>query len=75
MSGVNSPEFACGQMLFSIKMSKLNYLVQETPYSIHVTLRKKFVEEVTNIGTSDFDSITLGDTDVEVTSLKQRLKI
>ena len=56
-------------------MSKLNYMVQETPYSIHVTLRKKFVEEVTNIGTSDFDSITLGDTDVEVTSLKQRLKI
>ena len=45
MSGVMSPEFACGQVLFSIKMSKLNYLVQETPCSIHVTLRKKFVKE------------------------------
>ena len=43
MTGKNSPDYACGQVLFCIKMSKLNYLVQETPYSVHITLRKKFL--------------------------------
>ena len=43
MTCKNSPDYACGQVLFCIKMSKLNYLVQETPYSVDITLRKKFM--------------------------------
>ena len=45
MTGKYSPEFACGQILFSIKESQLNYVVNETPYSVHVTLRKTFIKE------------------------------
>ena len=51
MIGKNSSEFACGQVLYSIKMSKLDYLVKETPYSMYVTIRKKFVK-----GHTDTDS-------------------
>ena len=40
-----SAEFACGQILYNIKESKLNYLVRETPYSVSITLRKKYVKE------------------------------
>ena len=49
-------------------------MVQETPYTVHVTLSKKCVKEVTNHATSDFDSIKLSDRDVEVTILKQKIK-
>ena len=40
----SSPHNACGQILFSLKMSRLNYLVKETPYSAYVTIRKKFIQ-------------------------------
>ena len=45
----NSAEFACGQLLYNIKMSKLNYMVKETPYSAYITVRKKFVKGVVDI--------------------------
>ena len=48
MNGEKSPEFACGQIMYSLKMSKLNYLVKETPYSVYLTIRKKFVREGTD---------------------------
>ena len=38
-----SPNFACGQVIFNLKMSKLNYVVKETPYSAYITIRKKFI--------------------------------
>ena len=41
-----SPDYACGQIIFNIKSSKLNYLVKETPYSLYITVRKKFVNNV-----------------------------
>ena len=41
----NSPEFACGQILYNIKMSQLNYFLQETPYSVHITMRKRFKKD------------------------------
>ena len=44
MTSENSVEKACGQILFSLKMSKLNYMVKETPYSAYITIRKKFVK-------------------------------
>ena len=45
MAGESSAEFACGQVLFGLKMSNLNYVVKETPFSAYVTIRKKFVKE------------------------------
>ena len=44
MAGDSSPHNACGQILFSLKMSKLNYVVKEMPFSAYVTIRKKFVQ-------------------------------
>ena len=41
-----SPHHACGQILFSLKNSKLNYVVRETPYSAYITIRKTFIKEV-----------------------------
>ena len=44
MLGQKSPEFACGQVMYNIKMSELNYVVKETPFSMYVTIRKKFLK-------------------------------
>ena len=35
---------ACNQILKIVKESNLNFLINETPYSAHVTIRKKFVK-------------------------------
>ena len=43
MTVENSAEKACGQVLICLKMSKLNYMVKETPFSAYVTIRKKFL--------------------------------
>ena len=47
----NSAEFACGQLLYNIKMSKLNYMIKETPYSAYITVRKKFIKGIGDIKT------------------------
>ena len=46
MAGNSSPTFACGQVIFSLKMSNLNYIVKETPFSAFITIRKKFIKPV-----------------------------
>jgi hypothetical protein len=76
MSGDSSPHNACGQILFSLRMSKLNYVVKETPYSAYVTIRKKFIQSheaiqppFTNIS-DEKDNISKK----EMNSLKERNK-
>ena len=39
---------ACDAVMSFIKMSQLDFLIQETPYSSFITLRKKFRKEFTN---------------------------
>ena len=41
-----SAENALGQVLICLRMSKLNFVAKETPYSAYVTIRKKFVKHV-----------------------------
>ena len=41
-----STENAFGQVLICLRMSKLNFLAKETPYSAYITIRKKFVKHV-----------------------------
>lgn len=72
MIGKNSPDFACGQVLYSIKMSELDYLVKETPYSIYVTLRKKFIKGYTD---ADDTSEKVDIIDVTTEMLKKKLQI
>ena len=43
MSGNLTANTVCNQVLKVLKESNLNYLVNETPYSAFVTIRKKFV--------------------------------
>ena len=50
-----SAQFACGQILFCLKNSNLNYLVKETPYSAYITIRKKFVKEISENVTFNFE--------------------
>ena len=47
-----SVEKACGQILFCLKMSNLNYMVKETPFSAYVTIRKKFVKKSETVETN-----------------------
>ena len=37
-------EYACGEILFCLKQSNLNYVLNETPYSAYITIRKKFLK-------------------------------
>ena len=45
MTSEISADFSCGQILFTLKQSKLNYVVRETPFSAHITIRKKFIKK------------------------------
>ena len=44
MEGKVSVDNTFGQVLICLRMSKLNYVIKETPYSAFVTIRKKFVK-------------------------------
>ena len=46
MAGELSVDFACGQIFFCLRKSNLNYIVNETPYSAYITIRKKFVNKI-----------------------------
>ena len=46
MAGKVSADNALGQVLICLRMSKLNFVARETPYSAYVTIRKKFVKHV-----------------------------
>ena len=47
MTGSKTADSVFGQILICLRMSKLDYMVKETPYSGFVTIRKKFVKNVT----------------------------
>ena len=40
-----SPQNSCDKIMAEVHKSKLHYLVQESPFSIYLTLRKKFTPE------------------------------
>ena len=46
MVGTDRAENVFGQVLICLRMSKLDYLLKETPYSAYVTIRKKFIKSV-----------------------------
>ena len=54
-----SADFACGQLLFNLRNSNLNYLVKETPYSAYITIRKKLVKEA-------FEAVQMSVADISV---------
>ena len=44
MIGTDRAENVFGQVMICLRMSKLDFLVKETPYSAYVTVRKKFIK-------------------------------
>lgn len=80
MTGNSKASFVCNQVLRVIKESNLNYLVNETPYSAFITLRKKFVKdrvvnEVSEV-TTTVDDLALSDVVLrqENIALRQKFK-
>ena len=72
MTGENSPNYACGQILFCLKVSKLNYVVKETPYSAYVTIRKKFIRTEDDSHQTVHDNTKMCDNETEL--LKEKNK-
>ena len=44
MAGKITAENTFGQVIICLRLSKLNYVVKETPYSAYVTIKKKFIK-------------------------------
>ena len=44
MAGKITAENTFGNVLICLRLSKLNYVVKETPYSAYVTIKKKFIK-------------------------------
>lgn len=42
-----TPEHACVNILTAVRKSNLHFMIQESPYSLYVTLRKTFSKDVT----------------------------
>ena len=55
-------------------MSKLNYVVKETPYSAYVTIRKRFIKECENITGNNDDAVKATDDLSQLSSLKEKNK-
>ena len=68
--------FMCNQVLKVVKESNLNYLLNETPYSASVTVKKKFVKHSDTEHTSAVDDSDLSDVVIrqENLFLRQNLK-
>ena len=71
MVGKVSAENAFGQILICLRMSKLNFILKETPYSGYVTIRKKFVKEVENgeNGVIDSENVDIDSETIESSTL------
>ena len=41
-----TPQEICENVIHHVKISKLNFILSETPYSVNISLRKRFLKEV-----------------------------
>ena len=46
MVGTSKAENVFGKVLICLRMSKLDYVVKETPYSAYLTIKKKFSKSI-----------------------------
>ena len=76
MVGKVSAENAFGQILICLRMSKLNFILKETPYSGYVTIRKKFVKEVENgeNGVIDSENVDIDSETIESVNIVNDMK-
>ena len=58
-----NPHVTCAKVLDTLKYSGLTYTLNETPYSVYLTVRKKFTKEYSpSQHTSDHDTVDCKDT-------------
>ena len=50
----NNPQIFCDIILHSVRASRLTYTLQETPYSLYLTLRKRFIKPDKNNPEAEF---------------------
>ena len=70
--GTKSHGFACEQILYTLKISKLNYLVTETSYSVYLTIRNKFVREGMESPSATIDSNSKNEMEAENLAFKEK---
>ena len=62
---MKTPKFACGQIVHNVKMSQLQYTIQETPYSLYITIRNKFQKDANlNTGSEAFEILGKKNSDI-----------
>ena len=71
MTGEKSPDFKYGKIVFCLKMSRLNYLVKEIPYSTYINIRKKCIKESLENKSAPVD-LMIEDKDSEILKLKEK---
>ena len=76
MASEKSPDFACGQYLYSLKMSQLHYIVKETPFSVFITMRNKFIRDAIDHEEVNIDTNEKKDTSEKLKCLEnEKLKL
>ena len=71
---MHDAQIACEKLLTLVRGSDLNFLIQETPYSAFVTIRKSFCREPKNCSNNTFDEVGDEKLKVENDTLKSALK-
>ena len=71
MTSEYSADFACGQIFYCLRNSQLNYIVNETPYSAYITIRKKFIKHCVD-APENKTNVRKGISETE-TNLKKRI--
>ena len=62
-----------GQMLICLRMSRLDFVVKETPYSAYITIRKKFVKGVNEDMIEESKTVDKSNTD-EIKNIERENK-
>ena len=70
MAGEFSPGIECRKVLYCLKISRLNYVVKETPYLAYITIRKKFIRESQNVE-NRVNAMKPNEKEVELENLKE----
>ena len=69
-----SAEYACGQILFSLKNSNLHYLIKETHLSAYITIRKKLIRDPESGPIDKNVPPVQNDQEIELNRLRERTK-
>ena len=55
-----SPQESCNELLKTLRDSNLHFIVSESPYSMQICVRKKFLQQKKSVSSSSGQSVTIG---------------